>query len=69
MSMTVVVIRKVSDRIRGFLASSMLEMTPGVYSAPRIVGERLWRVLSEWDEAEDEASIVMLWQDSQVSAG
>ncbi len=72
MSMTVVVTRNVSDRIRGFLASSMLEMAPGVYSAPRIspnVRERLWRVLSEWYEAEDKASIVMLWQDSQVPAG
>jgi CRISPR-associated protein Cas2 len=50
----------------------MLEMAPGVYSAPRIspnVRERLWRVLSEWSEAEDKASIVMLWQDYQVTEG
>lgn len=72
MSMTVVVTRNVSDRVRGFLASSMLELAPGVYSAPRIspaVRERIWRVLSDWFSNEKEASVVMLWADASVPGG
>ncbi len=72
MSMTVVVTRNVSDRTRGFLASSMLEMAPGVYSAPRLspaVRDRIWDVLMEWFVAETEASIVMLWQEAQMPGG
>lgn len=72
MSMTVVVTRNVSDRIRGFLASSMLELGPGVYSAPRlsiIVRERIWDAISEWLLLEREASVVMVWVDPQVPDG
>lgn len=72
MSMTVVVTRNVSDRIRGFLASSMLELGPGVYSAPRLsvaVRERVWDVVSEWFLLEHEASMVMVWADAQVPGG
>ena len=72
MSMTVVVTRNVSSRIRGFLASSMLEMAPGVYSAPKVspaVRDRIWAVLDEWFYAEQDASIVMLWADSTQPGG
>lgn len=72
MSMTVVATRNVSPRIRGFLASMMLELTPGVYSAPRMspaVRERMWSVLEEWFAHEMEASIVMIWQDSSLPGG
>lgn len=72
MSMTVVVTRNVSDRVRGFLASSMLELAPGVYSAPRIspaVRNRIWRVLVEWFPNETEASIVMVWVNSDMPCG
>jgi CRISPR-associated protein Cas2 len=72
MSMTVVVTRNASGRIRGFLASSMLELAPGVYSAPRIspaVRERIWGVLTDWFVAEADASIVMLWQDKRAPVG
>lgn len=72
MSMTVVVTRNVSDRVRGFLASSMLELGPGVYSAPRlsvVVRERVWDVVSEWFLLEREASVVMVWVDPQVPGG
>ncbi len=72
MSMTVIVTRNVSDRVRGFLASSMLELAPGVYSAPRItpaVRDRIWRVLNEWFPNEKEASIVMLWADAGMPGG
>lgn len=72
MSMTVVVARNVSDRVRGFLASSMLELAPGVYSAPRLspaVRERMWCVLTSWFSKEHEASIIMLWKESTVPGG
>lgn len=72
MSMTVVVTRNVSDRVRGFLASSMLELAPSVYSAPRItpaVRDRIWCVLSDWFSNEKEASIVMLWADTSMPGG
>ncbi len=65
-TMTVVVTRNVSPRIRGFLASTMLEMAPGVYSSPRqspAVRERVWKVLEEWFASEKDASIVMVWRD------
>lgn len=72
MSMTVIVTRNVSDRVRGFLASSMLELGPGVYSAPRLsvaVRERVWDVVSEWFLLEREASVVMVWADPKMPCG
>lgn len=72
MSLTVVVTRNVSDRIRGFLASSMLELGPGVYSGARLskgVRERIWEVLEDWFAAERDASIVMVWRDAQLPGG
>lgn len=72
MSMTVAVTRNVSSRIRGFLASSMLELAPGVYSAPRLstaVRERIWAVLKDWFAAEQDASIVLVWADQGVPGG
>ena len=72
MSMTVVVTRNVSSRVRGFLASAMLELSPGVYSAPRIspaVRERLWTVVAGWFLNERDASVVMIWQDRDMPGG
>ncbi|QGU33449.1 type I-E CRISPR-associated endoribonuclease Cas2e [Thermochromatium tepidum] len=72
MSMTVVVTRNVSARVRGFLASAMLELAPGVYSAPRIspaVRERIWSVLADWFPNEEGASIVMIWQEREMPGG
>jgi CRISPR-associated protein Cas2 len=72
MSMTVVVTRSVRDRIRGFLSSTMLELAPGVYSAPRIstaVRERIWAVLEDWYQYEENASILMLWADNTTPGG
>lgn len=62
----VVVARAASDRMRGFLASSMLEITPGVYVAPRMnsrVREKIWETLSEWFPYEQDASVVMAWRE------
>lgn|SRR5690606_33283885 len=72
MSMTVVVTRNVSARVRGFLASAMLELAPGVYSAPRIspaVRKRVWNILKDWFPNEQDASIVMIWHERDVPGG
>ncbi len=62
----------VSARIRGFLGSSMLELGPGVYSAPRFspaVRERIWTVLADWFQVEGDASIVMVWTEPGMPGG
>lgn len=72
MPMTVVVTRNVSSRVRGFLASVMLKLAPGVYSAPRLspaVRERVWQVLEQWFPNEREASLILLWQESSIPGG
>lgn len=72
MSMTVMVTRNVSAKVRGFLASTMLELSPGVYSAPRMspaVRERVWSVLMAWFPAERDASVVMLWHSRDQPGG
>lgn len=72
MSMTLLVTRNVSNRLRGFLSSSMLELAPGVYSAPRIspaVRERIWTVIEDWWHAERDASVVMVWHDASAVCG
>lgn len=72
MPMTVVVTRDVPDRFRGFLASCMLEIAPGVYTQPRMsagVRERVWTVLSEWHAALGQGSVVMTWPDRKESCG
>jgi CRISPR-associated protein Cas2 len=72
MSMTLAVTRNVSNRMRGFLASSMLELAPGVYSAPHLspaVRDRIWVVLEDWFRAEKDASVVMVWQDANMPGG
>lgn len=74
MPMTVVVTRNVAPRLRGFLASCMLEIGPGIYTAPVLssgVRERIWCLCSEWfDELHgSESSIIMTWQDAREPGG
>ena len=72
MPMTIVVTRNVPDRFRGFLASCMLELAPGVYTSPRMnpaVRERVWRVLCEWWQNVPGTSIVMTWVDKKHRSG
>ena len=64
--MTVVVTINVEGRYRGFLASVMLEIAPGVYTAPQMtsgVRERVWAVLCRWYDHLGQGSIVMTWRD------
>ena len=64
--MTVVVTVNVAGRFRGFLASVMLEIAPGVYTSPNMtqgIRERVWDVLDRWHNETHEGSIVMTWKD------
>jgi CRISPR-associated protein Cas2 len=66
MPMTVVVVRDVADRYRGFLASIMPEIAPGVFvdaELSRRVRERLWGVLSGWWDDMPGGSVIMIWRD------
>lgn len=66
MPMTVVVTRDVAGRYRGFLASAMPELAPGVYVAPRLsaaVRERLWNVVSSWWSAAPGGSVLLIYAD------
>lgn len=70
--MTIVVTRDVAPRIRGFLASCMIEIAPGVYTSPRLsaaVRERVWSVIAEWFEELGVRCIVMTWQDPRAPSG
>ena len=70
--MTIIVTRDVAPRIRGFLASCMIEIAPGVYTSPRLsaaVRERVWTVIAEWFEELGGRCIVMTWQDSRAPSG
>jgi len=72
MAMTVVVTRDVAPRIQGFLASCMVEITPGVYSSPRIsaaVREGVSTVIEKWFLELGGRSIVMTWQDAREPSG
>lgn len=70
--MTVVVAVNAPGRVRGFLASCMLEIAPSIYTAPDMTAaarDRVWNVLSDWWDEWPEASIVMTWRAPQESAG
>ncbi|WP_250529290.1 type I-E CRISPR-associated endoribonuclease Cas2e [Caballeronia sp. ATUFL_F1_KS4A] len=72
MALVVVVTSDVADRFRGFLASVMLEVSAGVYVAPRMnkgVRERTWSVLAEWHGHEPRGSVVMVWRDLDAAGG
>lgn len=72
MPMTVVVTRNVEDRYRGFLASVLLEIAPGVYTGPKLskaIRERIWTVVSDWHNALQNGSIVLTWQDATQPGG
>ena len=72
MSMTVIVTRNVEARYRGFLASAMLEMAPGVYVSPDLtkgVRERVWSVLTKWYAHLGNGAIVLIFADPTATGG
>lgn len=72
MAMTVVVTRDVEARYRGFLASAMLEVAPGVYVSPTLsaaVRDRIWEVMEKWYDFLDRGSVSMVWRDNAMPGG
>jgi len=72
MPMTVVVTRDVAPRFRGFLASCMLEIAPGVYTSPNMtvsVRNRVWDVLRSWFVEIGGGGIVMTWRSQKEPGG
>lgn len=72
MSLTVVITRDVEMRYRGFLASLMLELAPGVYASPRLnrdARERIWSTLTSWHGALRRGAIVMTWRQRDAIGG
>ena len=70
--MVIVVTSNVADRFRGFLASCMLEIAPGVYTQPRMsraVRERVWAVMEDWHDQLGGGSILMTWRDPSLPCG
>jgi CRISPR-associated protein Cas2 len=70
--MTLVVTRDVTPRFRGFLASCMLELAPGVYTSAamtKAVRERVWDVIAGWFAAEPRGQVVMAWPDQESDCG
>ena len=64
--MTIVVTVNVEGRYRGFLASAMLEIAPGVYTSPGMtagIRNRIWDVLTRWHGELGKGTIVMTWRD------
>jgi CRISPR-associated protein Cas2 len=72
MPMTVVVTRDVAARYRGFMASVMPEIAPGVYIAAELskgVRERIWRVAQDWWGTMPGGAFVMAWKDTSAAGG
>lgn len=71
-ALTVIVTRDVAARYRGFLASLMLEIAPGVYISPNMnsgVRIRVWNVVEDWHTQEAVGNVVMVWRDSKQTGG
>ena len=72
MTMTIVVTCNSPERFRGFLASCMCEIAPGVYTGPRMaasVRERVWSVLVDWFRPAAEHAILMTWPEPNLPGG
>jgi len=71
--MTIVVTRNVPERFRGFLASCMLELAPGVYTSPNIndaVRERIWAVCCDWAGLlPSDSGVLMTWESLRMPGG
>lgn len=73
MPMTVAVTRNAAPRVRGFLASVMLEVAPGVYTAPRMtraVRRRIQQVLLGWEDFfTRDSGVLLTWPDASEPCG
>lgn len=62
--MTVMIVRAMPPRWRGFLLSVALEVSPGVFVSPRMkasVRERVWSTAQDWFPHQEGGSFVMIW--------
>jgi CRISPR-associated protein Cas2 len=72
MALVMIVTRDVADRLHGFLASVMLEVSLNVFVAPWMtkgVRERTWHVLAGWHRHEPRGSAVIVWRDLNEIGG
>jgi len=72
MAMTIAVTRDVAPRVRGFLASVMVEVAAGVFAAPRLspqVRGRVLSVLEDWQGELGQGGVTLLWADGRVPGG
>ena len=70
--MTVIISRDVELRYRGFVASVMIEIAPGVYISPSLSSGarlRVWDILRTWHNELSNGSITMIWKDSSQDQG
>ena len=70
--MTVIITRDVELRYRGFVASVMVEVAPGVYISPALSSgarTRVWEILRSWHDELGNGSITMIWRDSSRKHG
>ena len=72
MPLTLVVTQDVADRYRGFFASVMPEVAPGVYISPSMtagVRERAWSVAEAWWDDVPGGSILMAYSAKEEPGG
>ncbi len=72
MALTVLITRDVEDRYRGFLASAMLELAPGVYGSPNLSAkarDKIWDVVADWHGKLQGGSIILIYPDRQADGG
>lgn len=72
MALTVLITRDVEDRYRGFLASAMLEVAPGVYASSNLshrAREQIWNVLTQWHAQLGRGAITLIYPDRQEDGG
>jgi len=72
MALTVLITRDVEDRYRGFLASAMLEVAPGVYASPHLSArarEQVWSVMCDWHAQLGRGSICLVYPDRNADGG
>ena len=72
MALTVLITRDVEDRYRGFLASAMLEVAPGVYASANLSArarEKVWGILADWHTNLGRGAISLIYSDRQADGG
>ena len=72
MSLTVLITRDVEDRYRGFLASTMLEASAGVYVSKSLTPrarDKVWKVVTDWHTTLGRGSLTLMYPDAASDGG